>query len=113
MRLTLILLAFVSSVFFHTDPAAARPKADSTAQARKQPKVQKRRAARSAAKPKPSSKGGKASRTAKVRTDEAANQGEAEQVAAAPKVEAPLVKRAPVAQATDDEVPSNEPKKRR
>jgi hypothetical protein len=120
MRFALIL-AFVSSVFFHPDFAEARPGADSGAdasvQARKPTKVQKRRAARSAAKAKakPTRKGVKATRKARGKPDKVADRVEVEDEspASAPKVEArPPVKHAPVAQTTDDEVPANEPKPR-
>jgi hypothetical protein len=115
------ILAFVSSVFFHTATADARPGSDPVAQARTS-KGKKHRAHRSAAKAKRGSKGTKASRKAKrkarsePKTEDVAAADDAEEAAPAREVEVdetPAVKGAAVAQATDDEEPPTQPKKRR
>src|SRR5436190_1913625 len=102
MRFALIF-AFVSSVFFHTDPADARPSDEPTAQARKPSKAQKRRAARKAKLARQGTKSTrKAKKAAKIEVADKAQieVDEDEAPDPAPKVEArPAVKRGAVPQA--------------
>lgn len=108
MRFALIL-AFICSVAFPIETADARPGGVASAQARKPPKAHKRRA-----KAKKRSKHTKASRKARVKAREVAVADDADTPDPAPTVDAlPPVRRAPVAQATDDEEPPRGPAKRR
>jgi hypothetical protein len=103
MRFALIA-AFVSSVFFTTERAEARPDGDSIVEARKPQKVQ-RRTARPVAK--------KATKKVAAKKKDVADEEVPAPKAEVAKAEPPAIKRAPVAQATDDEVPRNEPKQKR
>jgi hypothetical protein len=118
MRFALIA-AFVGSVLFTTNVAAAHPGAHPAAQARKTPKAQKRRAHHGAAKAKSTAKATKVSRKAKAKpkAEEVAVADDDDASAPAAEVDeapvAPVVKGAPVAQATDDEDPPSGAKKKR
>lgn len=114
MRIALLLIAaLVSSVVLSTEPAAARPRGDQVAEAKK---VKTKRKAK-VAKAKPAKKKSKATRVAKA---EKADEEEAPVVHDEPAPEperkvaapAPVSRGARASQAVDDEVPRNEPKKR-
>ena len=118
MRFALIL-AFISSVLFHSDLATAGSNADHGAQARPR-KEHKRPAARSAPKRKASRKATKASRKVTAQAEAArkevavADDGEmeVEKHADAKPVAAGVMRGPAVAQTTDDEEPPRPPKKK-
>lgn len=109
MRFAFLILVFVSSVWSTTEPAEAR-RGDPVVQARKPQKAQKRRAVAKvakAAKPARARPGKKSGKQAPKVVEEVADDTPEPPVVA----KAEPVRRAPVAQAIDDEVPRNEPRR--